>query len=216
MDAAILVFFTQYKQLADKAEYVFKLSQTESLDVTVLNEIRYANRALTSFLGLLGENPDIGMDDVRMQQYALDAQKGLAIAINDAIDTTVVLAKRYIVELKLAYPDASIAQAYGKEAYYALIESLQTVQDQVAQSREFREHRIERYVALAGSQDLRKIVQFLHTHEITENEMRLAQTTSSQSKSAHKTAWYALWVGIASALTGLFGLAPLWEWLRKW
>lgn len=175
--------------LYDKAEAVFKQSQQSAnvLDVTVLNELRYGHRALITALGHLVANPNTELTDETFHEYFRDAQKGICIAINDAVDTVVVFAKNLILELQARYPNASIADAYGKDRYYEVIEALIQLERRIAESREFRRDRVKKYEELAQSEMFKVAVTFAqHAPALDEAMKKVEGSVAKQLSEAQQ------------------------------
>lgn len=168
--------------LYDKAEAVFKQSQQSSnvLDVTVLNELRYGHRALITALGHLVANPNTELTDETFHEYFRDAQKGICIAINDAVDTVVIFAKNLIRELQAQYPSASIADAYGKDLYYNVIKALIELERRIAESREFRRDRVQKYEELAQSDMFKAVVTFTQHAPALDDEMKRVEGNAAK------------------------------------
>ena len=172
--------------LYDKAEAVFKQSQQAAnvLDVTVLNELRYGHRALITALGHLVANPNTELTDETFHEYFRDAQKGICIAINDAVDTVVVFAKNLILELQARYPSASIADAYGKDSYYNVIKALIELERRIAESREFRRDRVQKYEELAQSEMFKVLVTFTQHAPALDEEMKRVEGSVAKQLTA--------------------------------
>jgi hypothetical protein len=168
--------------LYDKAEAVFKQSQQSAnvLDVTVLNELRYGHRALITALGHLVANPNIELTEETFHEYFRDAQKGICIAINDAVDTVVIFAKNLIRELQEQYPNASIADAYGKDLYYNVIQALIELERRIAESREFRRDRVQKYEELAQSGMFKVVVTFTQHAPALNEEMKKVEGNAAK------------------------------------
>ena len=168
--------------LYDKAEAVFKQSQQSAnvLDVTVLNELRYGHRALITALGHLVANPNIELTEETFHEYFRDAQKGICIAINDAVDTVVIFAKNLIRELQTQYPNASIADAYGKDRYYNVIKALIELERRIAESREFRRDRVQKYEELAQSDMFKGVVTFAQHAPALNEEMKKVEGNAAK------------------------------------
>ncbi len=147
MHPSISQFLIDYATLLGRTESVFKKTQTSKnvLDPNVLNEIRYSNRALASALELCAKDSALTADSPAISPLLVDANKGLCIAINDAVDNTLLTAKAIIASLNEAYCKASIAQAYGKPEYQTVILALTKLEAEVAETREFRADRVNTY-----------------------------------------------------------------------
>jgi hypothetical protein len=168
---------------------VFKKAQTvaDEIDPNVLNEIRYSNRGLASALSIIATTPDIQATDEKISGYLLDAKKALCIAINDSIDNVVLNTRSLNKDFKQAYPDASISQTYGKEKYNQLLLAIKHLEDEVAETRDFRDTRIERYEAMARSDELKQLVTFVQLADELESDLRLIQLKAKQD--ARVSAW---------------------------
>jgi hypothetical protein len=189
MHPTIQQFFTEYAVLLGKTEFVFKKAQTvaDEIDPNVLNEIRYSNRGLASALSIIATTPDIQATDEKISVYLLDAKKALCIAINDSIDNVVLNTRSLNKDFKQAYPDASISQTYGKEKYNQLLLAIKHLEDEVAETRDFRDTRTERYEAMARSDELKQLVTFVQLADELESDLRLIQLKAKQD--ARVSAW---------------------------
>ncbi len=209
MHPTIQQFFTEYAVLLGKTEFVFKKAQTvaDEIDPNVLNEIRYSNRGLASALSIIATTPDIQATDEKISGYLLDAKKALCIAINDSIDNVVLNTRSLNKDFKQAYPDASISQTYGKEKYNQLLLAIKHLEDEVAETRDFRDTRIERYEAMARSDELKQLVTFVQLADELESDLRLIQLKAKQD--ARVSVWTRNGVLVALLATIISVVMPL-------
>jgi hypothetical protein len=189
MRAEIKKAITDYVILYNKVEKVIKQTThvTGELDITVLNEVRYAHRAMVDCLSMLAVNEDVQIEETKFAYAWRDATKGACIAINDAVDTIVLQAKYFIQELTEAFPNTSVRKVYGEDKFDQLLQSLAILQQKQTETREFRDNRVDEYVNMAASEELAQVVKFMQVKENLQNEMKLVEAEADRREQERTT-----------------------------
>jgi hypothetical protein len=172
----------EHNQFYRKAEKFFKQTSqiADELTAPLLNEYKYCARSQNDTLMLL-----VSDDSFQKISSALEpATRALKCIINDAIDNILSLAKRFDKKIRELYPKAKISIIYGKADYLELWRSIYRLEGFIAESRANLGQRVEIYEEILASSDLKKVVEFLQSSQVIEDQAR-EQHEASLEESKH-------------------------------
>ncbi len=196
----------EHTKLYNEVEKLIKETQQVlgEFDVTVLNELRYAHRALISCIEKLAQSPDMSPEDESFATYWRDAQKGLCIVINDAMDTVLIQTKYQLQSFRESYPNAHVIEAYGQDAFNNLCEAVIWLENQQAQTRAQRDSRVEDYKTMMQSPQYSAVLKFMRSGEQIDSVLALSERKAKREISTRFWTIFGVVIAVALAVLGLW------------